>query len=585
MRRVPFPSKLALAALWPALTALAVAAALWGSLLPRLVERSAAAELRHTLPLVIPWAAELGEREPAEIQAVLREAARASGRRITLVAGDGRVLADSATALEQIPALDNHGNRPEIRDAFSRGEGTSVRRSRTTGERYVYAALRLNDRQGRLYALRLAEPLAELAAARRHLWQSLAAAGTIAIAATAVIWWWLARRLFRPLSLLIADAQRLASGELEHPVAVPDQEELASLAGALNRLSDRVRAHLAAVVAERGQLESILASMREGVLVTDPQGRALFANPAFRRFFGYQGELAGRSPLEITRQPQLAALIADTLALGPERRQEIEVAGPVRRVLSLLGAALEECQGAVVVARDITEAIRLSEMRRDFVANVSHELKTPLAAIRGYAETLREAALDDRERAVGFVDRILQHSQRLQALLDDLLTLSRLESPPPGTERRPVDLGRLAERALDLVAQQAAGREVQLVLAPAEVAPVVGDPWALERLALNLLDNAIKYNRRGGQVRVSVRRAGPEVLLEVTDTGIGIPADALPRIFERFYRVDKGRSRGEGGTGLGLAIVKHAAQSHGGRVEVQSTVGEGSVFRVFLPAG
>jgi two-component system phosphate regulon sensor histidine kinase PhoR len=242
----------------------------------------------------------------------------------------------------------------------------------------------------------------------------------------------------------------------------------------------------------------------------------------------------------------------------------------------------------VVVARDTTELARLMEMRRDFVANVSHELKTPLSAIRGYAETLRDGALAEPATAARFTERILRQCRRLQALLDDLLTLSRLESLERTPPHEPVDLAAIVHRAVDLMSSAAGEKQVALSLAEPggprpPLPPVLGDAEGLERLVVNLLDNAVKYNRPGGEVAVRLAEEDGRALLEVADTGIGIPQEALLRIFERFYRVDKGRAREEGGTGLGLAIVKHVVQAHGGEIEVASRMGKGSTFRVHLP--
>jgi two-component system phosphate regulon sensor histidine kinase PhoR len=229
---------------------------------------------------------------------------------------------------------------------------------------------------------------------------------------------------------------------------------------------------------------------------------------------------------------------------------------------------------------------RLADMRRDFVANVSHELKTPLAAIRGYAETLRDGALDEPPTARRFTERILQHCRRLQALLDDLLTLSRLESVA-GIENsatsEPVDLNAVVQRAVDLLAATARERQVTVEVEEETLPELRGDADSIERMVLNLLDNAIKYNLPDGEVLLRLAQADQHAVLEVSDTGIGIPQESLARIFERFYRVDKGRSRDEGGTGLGLAIVKHVVQAHGGQVDVESRVGKGTTFRVRLP--
>jgi two-component system phosphate regulon sensor histidine kinase PhoR len=393
---------------------------------------------------------------------------------------------------------------------------------------------------------------------------------------------WLDRRLFEPASRLIAGAQNLASGRASR-VAVPDEDELAPLALALNRLAATAEQQVEAVSQERDHLQEILASMSEGVLVVGPDGRAQLINPAFYRLFDLAGDFAGRPALEIIRHPGFARLIEETLRSRQPQSAQISLSSPERRTLLLASAVLSAGErGAVVAARDTTELTRVADMRRDFVANVSHELKTPLAAIRGYAETLRDGALDEPPTARRFTDRILSQCRRLQELLADLLILSRLEGDA-ALEREPVSLDAIARHAVELLTPAAREKGVEIELCEEPVPPVPGDAGNLERLLLNLLDNAIKYNRPDGRITVRVARCGGEAMLEVSDTGIGIPPESIPRIFERFYRVDKGRAREEGGTGLGLAIVKHIAQAHGGQVDVESRVGRGSTFRVRLP--
>jgi two-component system, OmpR family, phosphate regulon sensor histidine kinase PhoR len=396
--------------------------------------------------------------------------------------------------------------------------------------------------------------------------------------------WWIDHRLVRPLARLTAGAGELASGQARR-VEEAAGEELALLSRSLNRLAETAEAQFAAVRSERDHLQSILASMSEGVLVVGPDGRVSSANPAFRRLFDLAGEVAGKPLLELSRQPELGRVVADTLRQGGPQSGQIELSVPERRTLLLASAALSGGErGAVVVARDTTELTRVADMRRDFVANVSHELKTPLAAIRGYAETLRDGALQEEETARRFTERLLWQCRRLQALLDDLLTLSRLEGAGQAVaEREPVDLSALAQRAVETLAAAAREKRVRLAIDEQPLPRIPGDADGLERLLVNLLDNAIKYNRPGGEVLLRLAPAGGEVVIAVSDTGIGIPPEALGRIFERFYRVDKGRAREEGGTGLGLAIVKHLAQSHGGHVEVESRMGRGTTFRVFLP--
>jgi two-component system phosphate regulon sensor histidine kinase PhoR len=583
VRLLGLPPKLRLAPLWPALAAGITATGLLWALLPGLLERTASVQLFDMLELLAPLAREqlAAPRPDAERWAL--QLAADTGIRVTIIRQDGVVLADSSVDPERIGGMENHRGRPEVQAALARGRGLDVRRSATTGHTYVYVARTLSGPRGELLVLRLAEPLAELAALRGRLATAMALAGVAAAIAILFTSLWLDRRLFNPLARLIAGAQDLAVGRASR-VAVPDEDELAALAVALNRLAATAAEQFAAVSKERDRLREILASMSEGVLVVDPHGRALMVNPTFHRLFGLTGDFTGRPVLELIRHPGLARVIDDTLRLGEPQSAQIEYPAAERRTLLVASAALSGGErGAVVAARDATEITRVADMRRDFVANVSHELKTPLAAIRGYAETLRDGALDEPATARRFTERILDQCRRLQELLDDLLTLSRLEGLASSLDLEPVDLGALVRRGVELLAPAAREKGVEVDVETVPLPPLLGDPDGLERLLLNLLGNAIKYNRPGGRVAVRLTRTDGEALLEVSDTGIGIPADSLPRIFERFYRVDKGRAREEGGTGLGLAIVKHVAQAHGGQVDVESRFGHGATFRVRLP--
>ncbi|HBL27795.1 MAG TPA: hypothetical protein DD490_13235, partial [Acidobacteria bacterium] len=435
MRLFRLPPKLRLAPLWPALAAVLTATALLWAVQPKLLQKSAEVQLLDTLRTLTPVVAQArlqraGSADPLALQRWVESLSSQgveTGLRITLVESDGRVIADSSRSAAQIAAMENHAEREEIRTAFATGEGVAVRRSATTGRLYVYAARTATDPQGRLFAVRLAEPVAHLETLRGQI------AGAMLLAALAgglislVISWWIDRNVFRPFRHLVAGASALADGR-ERRVEIPEEEELAALALALNRLAETAEAQFDAVRAERDQLKAILASMSEGVLVVGGNGRALLANPAFSSLFDLQGEVTGQTVLELLRQPELVRLVEDTLRLGRPQSGQVELA-PERRTLLLASAALAGGErGAVVVARDMTEMTRVADMRRDFVGNVSHELKTPLAAIRGFAETLRDGALDEPAVAQRFTERILDQCRRLQALLDDLLTLSRLET-------------------------------------------------------------------------------------------------------------------------------------------------------------
>jgi two-component system, OmpR family, phosphate regulon sensor histidine kinase PhoR len=454
-----FATKLRLALLWPALAAvLAVGVALaW--LLPRRIEHGAARELAATAELLAPLMAERAVSPGADLQEWVRGVARDTELRLTLIRTDGLVLADSVHTSPGAPRLDNHAGRPEVRAALARGCGSAVRRSDTTGIVYAYAAcvVRLDGTEPLVF--RLARPVRTLDAFAAQFVGAALLAGLAALLATATVSWWLGRDLFSPLARLVAGADRLASGELDHRLEVPAEPELALLAGTLNRLAGRVQEQIAAAQRERDHLHSILASMAEGVLVTDAEGRALLANPAFVRLFAVEGEVRGKLPLELARVPKLHEVVREALAGEASEGEEVVLdRGGGRRHAALSATPLGAGAGAVVVARDVTPFVRLDQVRRDFVANVSHELKTPLAAIRGLAETLRDGAVEDTATATRFLGRLLEQCRRLEATVEDLLTLSRLESPAASKERVAVDVGELARRAAEVIAPVAAER-------------------------------------------------------------------------------------------------------------------------------
>ncbi len=582
---MPLAPKLRLAPVWPALAALAVAGALAIGLLPRTLGSAAAEELEETAQIVRPAIPAPARFDGPDLvlQQRLHELARNTGYRLTAIALDGTVLADSDRDEAGLARMENHRERPEIAAALARGHGHQVRHSATTGLATAYAALLVHEPSGARWVLRVARPLRALASFQHHVASALALSTLAALVLVAAISWWLQRRLFRPLEQLIAAADAIGHGDFKTPIRPTDQPELARLGAALAESARRAEAQIRALEAERDHLGATVAGMAEGVLVTDGRGRVRLVNPSFRGLFGVVATAPPEEVLDLAREPRLGDLIGRTLAEGSEQTAEFERLEPERRVLSLVASPLADDGGAVVVVRDVTEAERLNQSRKDFVANVSHELKTPLAAIRGYAETLADGALETPETALRFSQRIVDQCHRLGAILADLLTLSKLENRASLENTEPVDLRELAREAIELVAAPAEAKQVRVELVDGPSPVVTGDAESLERLLSNLLENAVKYNRQAGTVEVRLAVQGDHATIEVRDSGIGIPSAALPRIFERFYRVDKGRSREEGGTGLGLAIVKHVAQAHQGRVEVESDLGVGSTFRVVLP--
>ncbi len=583
---IPQAPKLRLAPLWPAFAALVLVAAITLLLLPGTLADESARDLAQTLRLIRP---ELPVPRPvtaapdADLQRQLSRLAVNTEFRVTLIALDGRVLADNERTLEQVAGMENHGHRPEVLAALAEGTGRAVRSSATLGVELAYAAEIQSGPDGTSWVVRLARPVRALAHWRVHIEEVLVLSALLAAGIALLVSLWLSRTLFRPLENLITAASRIAEGEYDTEIEISEEGELATLGRALRRIARGAKGQIAAVGAERDHLAATVSSMSEGVLVTDRSGVGRLVNPAFRSLFGLGADARAGEVLDLVREPRLGDLIQRVLLGGTADSEVLERVEPEPRSLALLAAPLTGDRGAVIVARDITEAEHLHRMRKDFVANVSHELKTPLAAIRGYAETLVDGAAEEPVTALRFSRRILDQCRRLGELLDDLLTLSRLEGREPLQVRETVDLRRIAQEALELVTVRAAARSVEVSLETGPPVLLQGDPEGLLRLLSNLLDNAIKYNVEGGRVQVRVGVRDATAVVEVSDTGIGIPTAHLSRIFERFYRVDKGRAREEGGTGLGLAIVKHVAQAHQGRVEVESALGRGATFRVLLP--
>jgi two-component system phosphate regulon sensor histidine kinase PhoR len=419
--------------------------------------------------------------------------------------------------------------------------------------------------------------------ARSSVRKVLLLASALGIAAATLLSEWVIRRFANPLHELRRIADLLAGGEIGVRTRSRRNDEIGALGRAIDRLADQLADRFEAVRAHQARLHAMLDAMQEAVFVTDAEGRIVLTNAAFSRLTGHPG--LGRTAIEAIRSPELHDAVLAALA-GRSTRVALDLETERdARSLSAHVAPLPEHAGVVAVLHDITELRRLDAIRRDFVANASHELRTPLTAIRGFAETLRDGALDDPAIARRFVNNIVESAIRLQRLVDDLIELSRSESPEARMEIEDLDPLPVVSRVLRAFEQKAGEKGVQLAVEGApEAAPIRGDARALDHVLMNLVDNALKYTPPGGRVTLRFRGDDPRALLiEVADTGPGIAAAHLPRIFERFYRADAGRARERGGTGLGLAIVKHLTQRMNGEVSVESRLGRGSTFTVRLP--
>jgi two-component system, OmpR family, phosphate regulon sensor histidine kinase PhoR len=433
----------------------------------------------------------------------------------------------------------------------------------------------------------LSSPLAERFAGDRTA-ASFAALVVVAVIALLPAWL-LARRFVRPLRELTEGAARIAAGEYGHRIHGGLWGESRSLARTFNSMSQRLGLQFRQLEADREQLRAILGGMVEGVIAVGPEQRVLFANEAAGRMLEFRPETAvGRYFWEVTRQPHLQEILHQAIAGSEPHRDEIDWKGPTPRTLTIYVAPLAgdaTQRGAVLVVQDVTELRRLERLRQDFVANVSHELKTPLSVIKACVEALIDGAVEDAEARRPFLEQVADQSERLHALILDLLSLARIESGEALLDFQPVVLDEAVHDCLERHRPRAEAKQLQLEAAPPAIEglAVLADEEALGQILDNLVDNAVKYTPAGGRVRVGWSESGDQVALEVEDTGPGIAARDLPRIFERFFRVDRARSRALGGTGLGLAIVKHLAQAMHGSVRAASTVGKGTTFTVSLP--
>jgi two-component system phosphate regulon sensor histidine kinase PhoR len=508
----------------------------------------------------------------------------ASGARVTVIAADGRVLGDSQADPQ---SMENHANRPEVLEAIAKGEGRSTRRSATLNRDFLYFAVRQNSSAGPFTVLRFAlspEGVDEVLSSFRHkLW--VASFFILLIAGGASLLF--SRGFTDRVERLKEFSRRVAEGDFRPLPRDSSGDALGALGISLNRTAARLDHTIQTLTEERNLSSAILGSMVEGVAVVNGSERLVFANPGFAEILGLDvPPTSGSALVEVVRQTELLEAVRQVLGGEPRVQSEI-VTGTLRQhyfAITVAAVRAGDTTGAVVVLHDITELRMLERVRRDFVANVSHEFRTPLTAIQGFAETLLAGAIDDSQNRTRFLEIILEHSRRLARLTEDLLMLSKMDAERLELEIRRLSVSQLIESCLETAQRRGAEKDLRIsVSMPQNLPDIAGDRRRLAEVLQNLLDNAIQYTLPGGRIIVSAISAEEEIVLTVSDTGIGIPKADQPRIFERFYRVDVARSREAGGTGLGLAIAKHLVEVHGGRLWVDSEVGQGSQFHFSVP--
>ncbi len=566
-----------------------LAALVLGLFVAQAMEQRSLATLRTDLGARATLLAELlrpelarGRRTP-QLTDRVRRLDRETGMRITLLTPHGEVLADS----EHDPVtMGNHASRAEVRQALAAGTGADLRRSSTLQVGLLYLAQRVPRRGAAVGVVRVAVPLHQVEVASRQIRNRVLLFGALAVALALLLSWRFSRRLSAAISDLDRAARSFSQGHLDAHAHPRGHDELTSLAESFNAMAARLRTSVRELREEKQQAETLLARLSEAVLVTDAQGRISLCNQAAERVFGVPAAQAlGRGLVDVTKSYPLDAAFRQALATGETAVTELQVLFPRPCVLEATVAAMGEVApvGAVAVLHDVTELRRLEAVRREFVSNASHELQTPVTAIKAMAETLLTGGAEDPALLVRFLGELDRQAERLGALVRDLLDLARLEAGPLPLHPTEFGLRDVVQSLLHSFAPLAAPREIALQEEVPSELRVRADRSALHRVLSNLLDNAIKYTDAGG--RVGVRAGAAEGVAEIViwDTGLGIPSSDLSRIFERFYRVDKARSRRLGGTGLGLSIVKHLLEAMGGTVSVASELGHGSTFTLRLP--
>jgi two-component system, OmpR family, phosphate regulon sensor histidine kinase PhoR len=562
---------------------LTVALVLVGWLIQRRVERHLVGAIRHELEVQTQLVHDLVAAQAAgERSRQVQHLAEMTRARVTLIAADGTVLADSA---EDPAHMDNHLERPEVRQAQLNGSGSATRFSDTVHQNMMYTARRTDGEE--VHFVRLALPLGVVEQELRWLQGVIWTATGLTLGGALLISWILFRRVSAPLVELSEAARSVAAGEYGKRVPPRTRDEVGTLAAAFNEMSSACALHIEQVDKERQRLLAIFRSMVEGVIVLDAEQHVEFFNDAAARLLGLPRETPSPRKLwELVRQRQLTDLVERIFAQDEPQHGELELRDAELKSLSVHGTRLpgRPVRGAVLVLHDTTHLRKLERVRQDFVANASHELKTPLAAIQATVETLQDGALRDPDHAGQFLERIRENAERLHRLVQDLLALSRVESGAGELDIGPVPVLPIVEGCLARAEARAVAKGLELQgVPPSESITVQGDEEALAEILDNVVDNAVKYTPPGGRITVRWRAEESVAVLEIEDTGIGIPEKDVPRIFERFYRVDKARSRELGGTGLGLSIVKHLVHALGGSVSVTSELGTGSVFAIRLP--
>lgn len=530
----------------------------------------------------------LGPMDTNVVDALCKELGKPSTTRITVILPSGTVIGDSHDDPDR---MDNHALRPEVIQAKKGNVGKSIRFSTTLQQRMMYVAVPLMDNKRIVAVIRTSLPVTAIDKKLKSIEAQIAFVGLLIAFVAAGISWYVSRRISRPIEKMKQGAEHFARGDLLHRLPETDLEEIGSLADALNQMALQLDDRIKTIINQRNELEAILSSMEEGVIAFDMDERIISINQAAARIFeSIPKHMLNRSIQEVIRNPELQQFVSQALSSTDNLEGDITLYHEGERTIYLHSTSLRDSSedqiGVLVVMNDVTQVRRLENIRRDFAANVSHEIKTPLTAIKGFVETLRHGSVKNPEEIERFLGIIEKHVIRLTAILEDLINLSRIEQDD---EKKEIKLQKnpiknVLQTAIGNCREKADLKDITIDCVCEENLFAMIDPTLLEQALVNLLDNAIKYSHEGSSVHVSSAQKQDSIIIRIQDHGTGITKEHFPRLFERFYRADKARSRNLGGTGLGLAIVKHITQAHGGYATVESTPGKGSIFSLHLPA-
>lgn len=511
--------------------------------------------------------------EYSKLDSMVKSTGKNISTRITVINPEGMVIADSE---EEPETMENHSTRPEIMSTYYGKTGVSKRFSKTLKEEMLYVAIPINHKNEFIGTIRTSRFIQNISMLLSNVRQNIMWIGIALIFITAGWGLFFSRKLSRPVRKLIEASSKVAGGDFDVKIYLKNRGQLSVLADSFNEMTDKIKQLMTELSQQKEALDVIISSITEGLLVINDNGKILMSNESFNQIFELESP-EGSSYWEVIREPELGELIEEISEKKNEIVREIEIKN---RVYICSANYQKKYEEIIITLHDISEIRKTEKIKKDFVVNVSHELRTPLTAIKGFVETIKESADGKTKR---YAEIVLNHTERLINIVKDLLVLSELEESYMKIEPEKVDLNEIVENSVNIYKKDAEEKKLDIkVSIPENLHKITGDYYKLEQMFMNLLENAIKYTEEG-EIKIEIKKEKNKVMIKISDTGIGIPEEQIPRIFERFYVVDKSRSRSMGGTGLGLSIVKHIVLLHNGKIEIKSTPGDGTTFIIYIP--